>query len=100
MSEKFLEKSILGRHTEEGAQFLWVDIGWQGKDKPQQRRKRRQGYINKSQKRKEKRMLGKEGGSHNESFAFGDHHFIFSPCVFALVLPPTDLPRAPPGCVT
>lgn len=101
MSEKFLEEAAMGRHTEEGARFLWVDIGWQGKDKATVEEKEETGpYQQVTERKEERRMPGKEGGSHNESFAFGDRHFICSPCVSALVPPPPDLSGAPPGLVT
>lgn len=61
MSEKFLEKSVLGRDTEEGAQFLWVDIRWQGKDKATAEEKEETGLYQQVTEKKGEKDAGKRG---------------------------------------
>lgn len=57
-----------------------MDLGWQGKDKATAEEREEKGPFRQAAERKEeKRMPGKEGGSHDDSWAFGDRRFIFSP---------------------
>ena len=72
-----------------------VDIGWQGRGRGE--RGDSEGAVSTSHRKKEgKKDAGKkEEERQKESSAFGDPHFIFSPCVFASVPPPPDPPRGP-----